>query len=198
MRDAQVNLAMRWFAGYGMAEALPDHSSLARIRQRWSSARFRAIFARVVGDCLGAGMVSGDVVHTKLRFATMVATAVTTLAFAGAPTMSLADTACLEITLTIAPADRAAAGVYAAFKEPFLTTVQRALTKQLLIRDADVQVLHGFETVAHAEAYLQSDLFNQDGVGALAPLLQADPQGPDLRGRLAGRLTGGRAWGAGL
>ena len=58
-----VNLAIRWFAGYGMSEALPDHSSLTRIRQRWGSDRFRAIFARVVGDCLGAGIVSGDVVH---------------------------------------------------------------------------------------------------------------------------------------
>ena len=28
MRDASVNLAIRWFAGYGMSEALPDHSSL--------------------------------------------------------------------------------------------------------------------------------------------------------------------------
>ena len=63
MRDASVNLAMRWFAGYGMSEALPDHSSLTRIRQRWGAERFRAIFARVVGDCLGAGLVSGDVVH---------------------------------------------------------------------------------------------------------------------------------------
>ena len=40
MRDAPVNLAIRWFAGYGMAEALPDHSSLTRIRQRWGSGRF--------------------------------------------------------------------------------------------------------------------------------------------------------------
>ena len=63
MRDASVNLAMRWFAGYGMAEALPDHSSLTRIRQRWGSERFRAIFVRVVKDCLTAGIVPGDVVH---------------------------------------------------------------------------------------------------------------------------------------
>ena len=26
MREAQVNLAIRWFAGYGLHEALPDHS----------------------------------------------------------------------------------------------------------------------------------------------------------------------------
>jgi IS5 family transposase len=42
MREAQVNLAIRWFIGYGLHEALPDHSSLTRIRQRWGAARFRA------------------------------------------------------------------------------------------------------------------------------------------------------------
>ena len=34
MREARVNLAIRWFIGYGLHEALPDHSSLTRIRQR--------------------------------------------------------------------------------------------------------------------------------------------------------------------
>jgi transposase len=28
MREAQVNIAIRWFAGYGLHEVLPDHSSL--------------------------------------------------------------------------------------------------------------------------------------------------------------------------
>ena len=37
MRDASVNLAIRWFAGYGMSEALPDHSSLTRSVMRWRS-----------------------------------------------------------------------------------------------------------------------------------------------------------------
>ena len=62
-----VNLAIRWFAGYGLAEALPDHSSLTRIRHRWGPERFRAIFPRVVGDCLAAGTVSGDVVHVDVQ-----------------------------------------------------------------------------------------------------------------------------------
>ncbi len=39
MREAQVNLAIRWFIGYGLHEALPDHSSLTRIRQRWGAER---------------------------------------------------------------------------------------------------------------------------------------------------------------
>jgi len=32
-----VNLAIRWFAGYRLDEALPERSSLTRIRQRWGA-----------------------------------------------------------------------------------------------------------------------------------------------------------------
>jgi hypothetical protein len=38
-----------------------------------------------------------------------------------------------------------------------------------------VQVLHGFDSVAHANAYLASDLFTGDVVGELGPLLKGDP-----------------------
>lgn len=63
MREAQVNIAIRWFAGFGMNDRLPDHSSLTRIRQRWGVERFRAIFARIVRDCAAAGLAPGEVVH---------------------------------------------------------------------------------------------------------------------------------------
>jgi IS5 family transposase len=63
MREAQVNLAIRWFIGYGLHEALPDHSSLTRIRQRWGVDRFRAIFERSVRSCVAAGITTGEVVH---------------------------------------------------------------------------------------------------------------------------------------
>lgn len=63
MREAAVNLAIRWFAGYGLAEALPDHSSLTRIRQRWGAERFRQIFTRTVEACVAAGIAKGEVVH---------------------------------------------------------------------------------------------------------------------------------------
>ena len=83
----------------------------------------------------------------------------------------------LEITLKIAPENRAAAAaIYSEYKEPFLTTVPGAETKVLLVRDDDVQVLHGFDSVASATAYLSSDLFTQDVFGALKPLVQADPE----------------------
>jgi transposase len=63
MREAQVNLAIRWFAGYGLHEALPDHSSLTRIRQRWGEALFRKVFMRIVQDCAQAGLITADTVH---------------------------------------------------------------------------------------------------------------------------------------
>jgi transposase len=63
LREAQVNLAIRWFCGYGLHEALPDHSSLTRIRQRWGAERFRRIFARTVRACIEAKIAKGEVVH---------------------------------------------------------------------------------------------------------------------------------------
>ena len=63
MREACVNIAIRWFIGYGLHEALPDHSSLTRIRQRWGDDRFRKIFKRTVEACLKAKIVTADVVH---------------------------------------------------------------------------------------------------------------------------------------
>lgn len=60
---AQVNLAIRWFAGYGLHEALPDYPSLTRTRQRWGAERFRRIFERTVTACVDVGIVSGEVVH---------------------------------------------------------------------------------------------------------------------------------------
>jgi hypothetical protein len=85
----------------------------------------------------------------------------------------------MQITLQIVPANRAAAaGVYQRYKPPFLDTVAGARSKELLVRDDDVQVLHGFDTAEHANAYLKSRLFTADVVGALGPLLAA---APDIR-----------------
>lgn len=63
MREAQVNLAIRWFIGSALHEALPDHSSLTRIRQRWGEDIFRRVFTRVVRQCQAAGLVSAETVH---------------------------------------------------------------------------------------------------------------------------------------
>lgn len=63
MREAQVNLAIRWFAGYGLHETLPDHSSLTRIRQRWGAERFKTILARSAQACVAAKIATGEVIH---------------------------------------------------------------------------------------------------------------------------------------
>ncbi|MFG3323558.1 hypothetical protein ACGF3J_36425 [Streptomyces sp. NPDC048171] len=82
----------------------------------------------------------------------------------------------LQITLQVDSAHRAAAaGVYEKYRQPFLDTAPGALSKELLVRDEDVQVLHGFRSVADARTYLASELFTRDVVGGLAPLLEADP-----------------------
>lgn len=58
----------------------------------------------------------------------------------------------------------------------FTSAADSAKSKELLIRDDDVQVLHGFGSRADAEAYLKSELFNKDVVVALKPLLKAAPE----------------------
>jgi Transposase domain (DUF772) len=50
MREAQVNLAIRWFAGYALHEKLPDHSSLTCIRQRWGPEREVGILCRTANQ----------------------------------------------------------------------------------------------------------------------------------------------------
>lgn len=82
----------------------------------------------------------------------------------------------LQISLNVAAKDRpAAAAIYSQFKGPFLTHANGAKCKELLIRDEDVQVLHGFDSLENAKAYLASALFTRDVVTALQPLLQSPP-----------------------
>lgn len=47
VRDAQVTPAIRWFTVCALHEALPDHSSLTRIRQRWGEGEFRRACTRL-------------------------------------------------------------------------------------------------------------------------------------------------------
>ena len=83
----------------------------------------------------------------------------------------------LQITMKIKESDReSAAKVYFDYRQPFLDTIEGAMTKDLLVRDEDVQVLHGFDSKEHAAAYLQSDMFTKDVAVGLSPYFQADPE----------------------
>lgn len=82
----------------------------------------------------------------------------------------------LEITMVIPSGNRpAAAQVYTDYRGPFLEQIKGAVSKDLLIRDEDVQVLHGFDSVENAKAYLDSDMFKNDVFVGLKPLWSADP-----------------------
>ena len=83
----------------------------------------------------------------------------------------------LEITMFVTNANRpAAAAVYNKYKQPFLDSIKGATLKELLIRNEDVQVLHGFKSIEDANAYLKTDLFNNDVVKELSPLFDKAPE----------------------
>lgn len=82
----------------------------------------------------------------------------------------------LEITMKIGEDNRgAAAKVYNDYRQPFLDTIKGALTKALLVRGEDVQVLHGFDSEENAKAYLSSDMFKNDVFVGLSPLWSEEP-----------------------
>ena len=83
----------------------------------------------------------------------------------------------LQITMYVSNNNRpAAAAVFNKYKAPFLAEIKGAVTKDLLVRDEDVQVLHGFESVEAANAYLKTELFNNDVVKELSPLFDKAPE----------------------
>src|SRR5215212_10240062 len=60
IRTAADRLSVRWYLGYDLPEALPDHSSLTRIRERYGLATFRHFFEHIIEQCQQAGLVWGQ------------------------------------------------------------------------------------------------------------------------------------------
>ncbi len=63
MRVAADRLSLRWYLGYDLHEALPDHSSLTKIRDRYGVTIFRRFFDRIVEQCKQAGLVWGQEIY---------------------------------------------------------------------------------------------------------------------------------------
>jgi transposase len=61
-REVRVNLAYRWFCGLSIEDKIPNHSAFSHARnERFrDSDIFRIVFERVVGACIGAGLVGGE------------------------------------------------------------------------------------------------------------------------------------------
>jgi transposase len=62
-RRSQVDVAFRWFAGFGLYDRVPDHSTYSVARKRWGAERFKRIFVRSVMQCVAAGLVKSELVH---------------------------------------------------------------------------------------------------------------------------------------
>ena len=60
MGRPSLNLAHRWFIGYDLDEAVPNHSSLTRIRKRYGLETFQRFFEHIVQLCIEAGLVWGE------------------------------------------------------------------------------------------------------------------------------------------
>jgi transposase len=58
-----MRLDWMWFCGYDLDDELPDHSVLSKARRRWSQEVFEEFFARILGQCIQAGLVDGTVIH---------------------------------------------------------------------------------------------------------------------------------------
>lgn len=66
MREVQVNLAYRWFIGYRLDEALPDHSTLSKALDRFGDEVFGELLRRSVAQCQRSGLLDGKVLHVDV------------------------------------------------------------------------------------------------------------------------------------
>jgi hypothetical protein len=59
MSQVADHLSIHWYLGYDLAESLPDHSSLSKIRMRYGLDIFRRFFDTIVEQCQQARLVWG-------------------------------------------------------------------------------------------------------------------------------------------
>ena len=65
-RRIQTDMALRWYLGLDLFDAVPDHSTISQLRRRKPALRkvFRRLFEEVVHQCIAAGLASGRLVGT--------------------------------------------------------------------------------------------------------------------------------------
>ena len=61
-KEIQVNMAFRWYLGYDLDEATPNHSVLSKARARFPEEVFASFFNRVIELCLKSGLIKGEAV----------------------------------------------------------------------------------------------------------------------------------------
>src|SRR5918911_145553 len=60
VEEIRLNLAYRWFVGYDLDEAIPDHSVRSKARRRFGPTIYEAFFTDVVRQCGRARLIRGD------------------------------------------------------------------------------------------------------------------------------------------
>jgi transposase len=63
MEEIQVNMAYRWFLGYDLDEAIPDHSVLSKARVRFGMEVFEEFFRQSIELCRQAGLLDEGPVY---------------------------------------------------------------------------------------------------------------------------------------
>lgn len=63
MRILAERLDYLWFLGYGLDDAVPNHSVLSKARRRWGESVFEKLFIYTVKACVEAGLVEGRTLH---------------------------------------------------------------------------------------------------------------------------------------
>lgn len=63
MKVLAERLDYLWFIGYGLDDAIPDHSVLSKARARWGADVFESMFVRSVSQCVEGGLVEGRLLH---------------------------------------------------------------------------------------------------------------------------------------
>ena len=85
MRVIPLRIDYLWFLGYGLEDAIPNHSVLSKARRRWGAAVFERLFRQTVSQCLDAGLIDGEKVHAD-----------SSTIRANASKNSIVETLCLE------------------------------------------------------------------------------------------------------
>ena len=61
VEEVQLNIAYRWFCGFELDDAIPDHSTFSKTRTRkWQqSSLFQKAFYEIVKQCIAGGLIDG-------------------------------------------------------------------------------------------------------------------------------------------
>ena len=57
MQIIPERLDYMWFLGFGLNDAIPNHSVLSKARARWGTEVFEELFVRTVQECVAAGLI---------------------------------------------------------------------------------------------------------------------------------------------